>query len=74
MKPAKPAAKAAKASKPAKAPRRAGGGRGVLMILAAILGTGLVALTARAKIGGQTGDVLGAAQQISLTFALALAT
>ncbi|WP_292965291.1 adenosylcobinamide-GDP ribazoletransferase [Novosphingobium sp. UBA1939] len=43
------------------------------MILAAILGAGGIALVARAKIGGQTGDVLGASQQIALTAALALA-
>ena len=49
-------------------------GRAALpMMLAAALGTGLVALTARAKIGGQTGDVLGAAQQVALVAALALA-
>ncbi|MBL4927579.1 adenosylcobinamide-GDP ribazoletransferase [Fuscibacter oryzae] len=49
------------------------GWQAVPMILAAMLGTGAVALTARAKIGGQTGDVLGASQQIALTAALALA-
>jgi adenosylcobinamide-GDP ribazoletransferase len=43
------------------------------MILAALLGATGVALIARAKIGGQTGDVLGASQQIALTAALALA-
>lgn len=43
------------------------------MILAATLGAAAVALIARAKIGGQTGDVLGACQQIALTTALALA-
>lgn len=42
------------------------------MALAAGLAAAAVAATARAKIGGQTGDVLGAAQQLALTAALAL--
>lgn len=44
------------------------------MALAAALGTLGVAGLARAKIGGQTGDVLGASQQIALAAALSLAT
>lgn len=41
------------------------------MALAMAVATGLVALVARAKIGGQTGDVLGAAQQMALVAGLA---
>jgi adenosylcobinamide-GDP ribazoletransferase len=44
------------------------------MAMAAGLATAVVMATARAKIGGQTGDVLGACQQMSLTAALALAS
>lgn len=43
------------------------------MALAMSVATGLVALVARAKIGGQTGDVLGAAQQLALVAGLASA-
>lgn len=45
----------------------------VPMALAMAAATGLVALVARAKIGGQTGDVLGAAQQMALVAGLAFA-
>lgn len=43
------------------------------MALAMAAATGGVALVARAKIGGQTGDVLGAAQQLALAAGLAFA-
>ena len=43
------------------------------MALAMAVAAGLVALVARAKIGGQTGDVLGAAQQMALVAGLACA-
>lgn len=46
---------------------------GVVMALCAALGTVLVARLALARIGGQTGDVLGAVQQVSATAALAAA-
>lgn len=45
----------------------------VPMALAMAVSAGLVGLVARAKIGGQTGDVLGAAQQMALVAGLAFA-
>lgn len=45
----------------------------IAMAVAAAAGGALVALTARAKIGGQTGDVLGASQQVAEAAALAAA-
>ena len=39
--------------------------QGILPMLLAFAGVGGLALLARAKIGGQTGDVLGAAQQVA---------
>ncbi|MGS4943887.1 adenosylcobinamide-GDP ribazoletransferase [Meridianimarinicoccus sp. RP-17] len=41
------------------------GGPGVVALLMGLCGAALVALAARAKIGGQTGDILGAAQQLA---------
>lgn len=41
------------------------GGAGVWAMLWALIATGLVARIAQAKIGGQTGDILGATQQIT---------
>ncbi|HEU0223054.1 MAG TPA: adenosylcobinamide-GDP ribazoletransferase, partial [Paracoccaceae bacterium] len=46
---------------------------GLLVTLAALAGAALAALLARAKIGGQTGDVLGAMQQMAEIAALATA-
>lgn len=46
----------------------------VAMILAAGVATVWVAWTAKRKIGGQTGDILGTAQQLSFLAALAMAT
>ncbi|RMF33504.1 MAG: adenosylcobinamide-GDP ribazoletransferase [Alphaproteobacteria bacterium] len=46
---------------------------GVMMLLAAALATGIAAAIARARIGGQTGDVLGAVQQLAELAALAAA-
>lgn len=43
------------------------------MALTMAVSAGLVGLVARAKIGGQTGDVLGAAQQMALVAGLAFA-
>lgn len=39
-------------------------GTGVGVVVATVLGSGLVAMIAMRQIGGQTGDVMGAAQQI----------
>ena len=49
------------------------GAAAVPMALAMAVSAGLVGLVARAKIGGQTGDVLGAAQQMALVAGLAFA-
>lgn len=49
------------------------GGAALGMLLAVALVSATVALTARQRIGGQTGDILGAAQVLSETAALALA-
>lgn len=46
------------------------GGAGLAALLAAGLAVTALALLARAKIGGQTGDVLGAAQQLAEAAAL----
>ncbi|TNE34381.1 MAG: adenosylcobinamide-GDP ribazoletransferase [Alphaproteobacteria bacterium] len=43
---------------------------GAVALFAGILGAGAMGLIARRQIGGQTGDVLGAAQQISEVFIL----
>ena len=43
----------------------------LMMALAAALAAAAVALTARAKIGGQTGDILGATQQMAEAACLA---
>jgi adenosylcobinamide-GDP ribazoletransferase len=45
----------------------------ILMIIAGGLAAVLVALTARVRIGGQTGDILGAAQQLAELAALCVA-
>lgn len=47
------------------------GGQILWAALAAGLAAGAVALAARARIGGQTGDILGASQQLALVAALA---
>ncbi|WP_299678914.1 adenosylcobinamide-GDP ribazoletransferase [uncultured Roseobacter sp.] len=47
------------------------GGAAIGGLLAILAATAVVGAIARSKIGGQTGDVLGAAQQISELFALA---
>ncbi|MEY4983273.1 MAG: adenosylcobinamide-GDP ribazoletransferase [Pseudomonadota bacterium] len=49
------------------------GGTAVAMALAAIATTAGIAALARRKIGGQTGDILGATQQMAETAALAVA-
>jgi adenosylcobinamide-GDP ribazoletransferase len=49
------------------------GTSGVGMALAAAVAAAGVALLARARIGGQTGDILGASQQAALVAALAVA-
>lgn len=51
-----------------------GGMMALAMTLAAAAATLALALLARAKIGGQTGDVLGAGQQLAEAAALATAT
>ncbi len=49
------------------------GGAAVGMVLAAALTSVVLAALAKRKIGGQTGDILGAAQQLAETVALAIA-
>ena len=50
-------------------------GAALVAVAACCAGAGLVAGIARAKIGGQTGDILGAAQQLAeIAALLALAT
>jgi adenosylcobinamide-GDP ribazoletransferase len=46
------------------------GAPGMVAALAALAGAGLIGAIARAKIGGQTGDILGAAQQVAEIAAL----
>ncbi len=49
------------------------GGSAIVPMLCALIAAAIVARTAKIKIGGQTGDILGATQQISeITFLLAL--
>jgi adenosylcobinamide-GDP ribazoletransferase len=43
------------------------------MVILAAAACGALALVARARIGGQTGDILGAAQQLAETAVLAVA-
>ena len=40
---------------------------GLALLIAVLIGSGLVSLIATRRIGGQTGDVLGAAQVIAET-------
>jgi len=49
------------------------GGGALIPIGLAVIAVGLLALTARARIGGQTGDILGASQQVAeIAFLLGL--
>ncbi|MFV0491630.1 MAG: adenosylcobinamide-GDP ribazoletransferase [Pseudorhodobacter sp.] len=50
------------------------GWAGLAAILAIVLASAIVAGLARAKIGGQTGDILGAIQQVSEAVALSVLT